>query len=192
VNTVDQVVQAKPVTAVVTPVVEIVAPIIAAVPVVSDVVGSTPVAEVVTPVADAVEDSLGGDSSPSDASDLSTGTAVIDAMVDATDVNATNAVTFSATGWAASLAAVAATAGSTAVADTTFPTAPGLPVGDAPLPAALNASGSASSGGPAGAGLVATLAGTETAAPLSGSLLCRAGDDSIPPSLAQDHGSTPD
>src|SRR5690606_32441448 len=88
---------------------------------------------------------------------------------------------FSAAAWAASLPAAAAATNSAPAADSTPDTAFPLPVGDSPV--APSASGSASSsGGPAGAGLVATLAGTETAAPLSGSLFSRAGDDRVPSS----------
>jgi hypothetical protein len=131
-----------------------------------------------------------------DTPDLSAGVSTgVASTADVAAAHTTTAVTFDAAGWAASLSAPTSLPGSTSVAvDPATPlTAPLLPVGDAPLPAAPGPSGSASSsGGPAGAGLVATLAGTETAALLSGALLARAGDEATPSSLARDLSSTPD
>lgn len=214
VGTVDAVVQAKPVAAIVAPIAQIVDPVVAAVPVVSTLVGSTPVADIVAPVANLVDDSLGNvvvtravalplpDATvslpdvvaPTVANDPATRvTAEADVEAEAVAPARAEAVPFSATNWATSLSTTATTLGSVVLAETTPGAAPQLPLGDSTLPVAPSASGSVtSSGGPAGAGLVATLAGTETAAPLSGSLFSRAGDDIIPSSPARNHDSSPD
>jgi hypothetical protein len=209
--------QARPVTAIVAPVAEVVDPIVATVPVVSDLVGSTPVADVATPVANVIEDSLGDVvGSPGAALPLPDGalplpgegvlgagdqSVVAELPADAAAAAALDVAaglssvtgSLSAADWAASLP-VAATAGGSAFLEQHAPaTAPRSPLGDVPLPAAPGASGTASSsGGPAGAGLLAIPAGSETAAPLSAALLIRAGDDTIPSTPARDLGSTPD